>query len=57
MTDKQRLKPSEVAEMFGVHAKTIVRWAKSGKLPHSKTRGGHRRFDRADVETLLQRSQ
>ena len=38
------LTTSEVAEILHVTAKSVTRWAKEGRLPHSKTLGGHRRF-------------
>lgn len=47
------LTPAEVAAMFRVDAKTVTRWAKLGKLPHTKTLGGHRRYPAAAVEKLL----
>ncbi len=43
---------SDVALIFHVSPKTIVRWANEGKLPYSLTLGGHRRFQRADVEAI-----
>jgi len=49
------LRVSEVAELFHVSPKTIVRWAQDGKLPHIVTLGGHRRFPRASVEELAAR--
>jgi excisionase family DNA binding protein len=42
----------EVAEVFGVSPKTIARWAQQGRLPHRKTLGGHRRYDRAVITDL-----
>lgn len=47
------LTPAEVAKMFRVDIKTISRWAESGKIRSFKTLGGHRRFRRRWVETLL----
>ena len=47
------LKPSEVAQYFRVNPKTISRWARSGKLPASKTLGGHRRYRAGDVLKAL----
>ena len=51
------LLPSEVAEVLQVSPKTVTRWAKEGKLPSRRTLGGHRRYARADIETLAQRLQ
>jgi len=44
---------SEVATLFHVSTKTVVRWANDGRLPYMSTLGGHRRFPRADIEALL----
>jgi excisionase family DNA binding protein len=51
------LLPSEVAEVLQVSPKTVTRWAKEGKLPSRRTLGGHRRYARADIESLAQRLQ
>lgn len=58
--DDKRPKPirdymtvSEVATLFHVSTKTVVRWANDGRLPYMSTLGGHRRFPRADIEVLL----
>lgn len=55
-----RLKPrrdyltvSEVADLFHVSSKTVVRWANDGKLPYMATLGGHRRFPRSPIEALV----
>lgn len=45
--------PSEVAELFRVDPKTVSRWAKDGKLSYIRTLGGHRRYLRTEVRTLL----
>ena len=54
-TERDYLRVSEVAELFHVSPKTIVRWAQDGKLPHIVTLGGHRRFPRASVEDMAAR--
>ncbi len=41
---------SEAAEILGVHPSTVRHWADSGELPSQRTRGGHRRFRRRDLE-------
>lgn len=42
----------QVAELFAVHPTTVMAWADDGRLPHFRTPGGHRRYNRADVEAL-----
>ena len=44
---------SEAAGLLGVHPSTVRTWADSGKLPVHRTAGGHRRFLRSDVVSLL----
>jgi excisionase family DNA binding protein len=44
--------PREVGELFRVDAKTVTRWARTGKLDCIRTLGGHRRFERAEVQRL-----
>jgi excisionase family DNA binding protein len=46
------LKTAEVADMLHVSPKTVTRWAKDGKLPHSRTLGGHRRFPADEIRKL-----
>jgi len=45
--------PGQVARAFNVDPKSVARWNTEGKLPAVRTVGGHRRFRRSDVETLL----
>ena len=49
------LKTAEVADMLHVSPKTVTRWAKDGKLPHSRTLGGHRRFPAEEIRKLAAR--
>jgi excisionase family DNA binding protein len=53
MATKDLLTPGQVATLFGVSAGTVVEWADSGKLAYFRTPGGHRRFRRSAVDTLL----
>ncbi len=48
------LKTAEVADILHVSPKTVTRWAKDGKLPHSRTLGGHRRFPAERIEQLAE---
>jgi excisionase family DNA binding protein len=42
-----------VAELFGVRTTTIARWARAGRLQPTRTPGGHRRYEWAEVRALL----
>lgn len=53
-TEHDLLYPHEVAALFRVDPKTVTRWAQAGKLPSTRTLGGHRRFRRADIEAALE---
>ena len=44
----------DVAALLHCNPKTVQRWAKEGKLPHTRTLGGHRRYDRAEIEALAE---
>lgn len=48
------LTPAEVAALFRVDPKTVTRWAKAGKISSIRTLGGHRRFRKEEIMTLLQ---
>lgn len=50
--DLDLLTPGEVAGMFKVDPKTIVRWTDAGKLDSIKTPGGHRRYFADQVKEL-----
>jgi excisionase family DNA binding protein len=47
------LRSHEVAVMFDVTERTVINWAAAGKLPSLRTMGGHLRFRREDVMSLL----
>lgn len=53
LSDSDLLQPHEAARVFGVHPRTISRWARLGKLPYQTTIGGHRRFRVGDIRALL----
>lgn len=44
------LTPAEVAAILRVDAKTVTRWANEGRIPSTRTPGGHHRYRRADVD-------
>lgn len=50
---------SEVARMFAVNPKSVIRWIKSGKLPNAykpgETEKSHWRIPRSDVDNILQK--
>lgn len=48
------LTPSEVAALFRVSAKTVSRWARSGKITAIRTLGGHRRFRASEVKMAIE---
>lgn len=47
------LTPAEAARIFGVHAKTVSRWADAGRLSAVRTMGGHRRYRASEVRALM----
>jgi len=49
------LTPGEVATLFRVDPKTILRWALAGKLSTFRTLGGQRRFRESEIRALLER--
>jgi excisionase family DNA binding protein len=49
------LTSTEAGALLGVSAATVKRWSDEGALPSIRTRGGHRRFRRADVEDAAAR--
>ena len=50
------MKVSEVAKLYHVDAKTVTRWAKTGKIPCIKTPGGHRRYVKDEVMSAYEQS-
>ena len=50
------LTPREVAALFRVDPKTLVRWVNAGKLTAIRTPGGTRRFREAEVRALIDAS-
>jgi excisionase family DNA binding protein len=54
--EKHWLSLSDVALMLGVHPSTVRIWADQGVLPVYRTKGGHRRFLREEIELWVQTS-
>lgn len=48
----QWLTLQEAARLLGVHQNTLRRWADAGYVHVHRTPGGHRRFERAQIERL-----
>ncbi len=53
MTDRRWLRLGPAAELLGVSINTLRRWSDAGKVACYRSAGGHRRFRRVDIETLL----
>ena len=51
--DKRWLSLSDVAELLGVHPSTVRNWADQGRIPMQRTQGGHRRFDRSQIDLWI----
>jgi excisionase family DNA binding protein len=49
-THSELLNLSEAARFLGVHPSTVRLWADKGELPTQRTSGGHRRFQKSDLE-------
>jgi excisionase family DNA binding protein len=47
------LTSAEVASIFGVDTKTVIRWANTGKLNAVKTPGGRYRYHQAHIYAYL----
>ena len=46
------LSMNEAAEILGIHADTLRRWADTGKIAVFKTPGGHRRFSEPEIRSF-----
>jgi excisionase family DNA binding protein len=52
--DGKLLTSAEVASLFGVDRRTVVLWAKRGRLPALRTPGGQHRFRADEIRQLLE---
>lgn len=53
MNDKW-LRLNAVADILGIHPSTVRTWSDKGELPVHRTKGGHRRFRRSELELWMQ---
>jgi excisionase family DNA binding protein len=53
MATEIHLTTVEASNLAGVGLSTVKRWADQGLLPHVRTAGGHRRFERFALERFL----
>lgn len=56
MANNELLTTKQAAEALGVSLSTVYRMVDNGILTPSKTQGGHRRFDRLQIEDFLNKS-
>ena len=54
--DEVYISTGEAARILGVSPKTVARWAKSGRLPHIVTLGGHRRLPRRVIDEIARKT-
>jgi excisionase family DNA binding protein len=52
--DDALLTSAEVATLFGVDRRTVVLWAKRGRIPALRTPGGQHRFRADEIRGLLE---
>lgn len=52
-SSEKRLTPAQAADLLSVSPITIRYWAKEGRLNFVTTPGGHRRFERSEINKLL----
>lgn len=55
MEEDTWLKVADAARLVGFSPSTLCRWADAGDIPCIKTRSGHRRFLKSDLEAYLER--
>ena len=52
---QEYLTSSQAARLIGIHPNTLRGYADQNLVPHMRLPGGHRRFQRADVEAFVAR--
>lgn len=45
---------SKVASILGVHPSTVRNWSDQGVLPVHRTKGGHRRYLRSEIDLWME---
>ncbi len=55
--EKKWLSLGEASKLLGIHPVTLRIWADSGKMPYTRTPGGHRRFAEEDILAFYESSQ
>lgn len=53
ISEKSLLTPAQAAKLLHVAPTTIRHWAQTGRLPFVTTPGGHRRFNKNDLLSLM----
>lgn len=48
------LATSAAAAYLGISSRTLTRWADNGRVPSQRNPAGHRRFNLADLNTVVQ---
>jgi excisionase family DNA binding protein len=46
------LRPAQVAQLLQVSESAVKEWAQRGKLPFTRTLGGHRRYPETEIREL-----
>lgn len=54
MSSSEWVSLRKAAEILGVHPATVRNWADRGELPSRRTPGGHRRFNKDDLQRYAQ---
>lgn len=54
MLPEEWLSLGEVAKILGVHPSTVRSWSDQGELPVHRTKGGHRRYLRSELDLWVQ---
>ena len=53
ISDGRWMRLGPAARLLGVSINTLRRWSDSGRVPCYRSAGGHRRYDRTELEALL----